>query len=40
MFTLRRKVRGKRFHVNVIYVHMDNVSFHLETIFQKWKYAL
>lgn len=40
VFTLRIKVGGKRVYVDVTYSHMDNVSFHPETNFQKWKYAL
>ena len=33
VFTLRRKVGGKRFHLDVTSAHMDNVSFHYETNF-------
>lgn len=40
MLTMRRKVGGKRIHVDITYAHMDNVSFHSETRVQKWKCIL
>lgn len=38
--TLRRKVGGKIFHVDVTFANMDNVSFPPKTIFQNRKYVL
>lgn len=38
--TLRIKVKEKIFHVDFYFAHMDNVLFHPEIIFQKWKYVL
>lgn len=37
--TVRKKVGGKRIHVNASSPHMDNVSFHYETGVKKWKYV-
>lgn len=37
--TMRRKVGGKRIHLNVTSSHMDNMSFQSEANAQKWKYV-
>ncbi|KAI5412002.1 hypothetical protein KIW84_056899 [Lathyrus oleraceus] len=40
VFSMMRKVGGKRIHVDVSSAQMDKVTFHPEISGHKWKYSL
>lgn len=34
----RKKIRGKRVHMNILVAHLDNMSFHSEESVKKWRF--